>query len=198
MKTLGVTGGIGSGKTTVCGILESLGARVFYADEEARRLMSEDSSVRKAISAAFGEQSYDEDGNLDREHLAAQIFGSDTQVRRINTIVHPKVHREFERVGKEASSDGIPLLVEEAALIFESGADHHLDAVAVVDAPLAERLQRVEARDGVPEDEVRNRMRHQLPPEELRRRADFVIENDGSIEDLRLQTEALYYHLVKE
>ncbi len=197
MTTLGVTGGIGSGKTTVCRFFEELGARVFYADAEAKRLMQEDPGAREEIVAAFGAESYDADGRLDRAYLATRIFGDEANVTRINRIVHPRVFAAFQQAKEAAERDGIALLVHEAALIFEAGGDRHLDAVAVVDASVADRLRWVTERDGVSEAQVQARMAHQLPPEELRRRADYVLENTGSLAALRRQVERLYERLVK-
>ncbi len=196
MKTLGVTGGIGSGKTTVCRFFEDLGARVFYADVEAKRLMQEDPETRAEITAAFGPESYDAGGRLDRAYLAQEVFGDEEKVARISAIVHPRVFRAFAQAKQGAERDGVDLLVHEAALIFEAGGERHLDAVAVVDAPQAERVRRVVARDDAQPAQVRARMRHQLPPEELRRRADYVIENTGSMEDLRRQVEQIYRKVV--
>ena len=192
MKTLGVTGGIGSGKSTVCRILEALGARVFYADAEAKRLMQDDPGARAEIVAAFGPASYDAEGRLDRAYLAARVFGDAEQVARINAIVHPRVRRALQAAREQAAQEGAPLLVYEAALIFETGGDRHVDAVAVVDAPVEERIRRVAARDGVTAKQVRARMAHQLPPEVLRQRADYVIDNSGPPEALRRQVEAVY------
>lgn len=197
-KTLGVTGGIGSGKTTVCRFFEDLGARVFYADVEAKKLMEDDPDARAAIIAAFGEESYTADGRLDRAYLARQIFSDEEQVARINAIVHPRVFAAFRRARQQAERDGIHLLVHEAALIFESGGDKHLDAVAVVDAPQEKRINRVVARDGVTREQVRARMGHQLPAEELRRRADYIIENTGSLETLRARVEAVYHAVLEK
>lgn len=192
MNTIGITGGIGSGKSTVCRMLEDLGARVIYADAVAKRLMQEDPDVRAEIVAAFGPESYHADGTLNRPHLAAQVFAGEAQVARINGIVHPRVYADFERARARAESDGVPLLVKEAALIYESGGDRHLDAVVVVDAPRDERIRRVTERDGVTDEQVVARMGHQLPPEELRRRADHVIENHGDLAALREQVEAVF------
>ncbi|RMH58912.1 MAG: dephospho-CoA kinase [Bacteroidetes bacterium] len=193
--TLGVTGGIGSGKSTVCRMLEDLGARVFYADEEARRLMQEDAGARNAIVAAFGPESYDAQGRLNRAYLARQVFGHPDRLEVLNRIVHPRVFAAFERARAAAEQDGMDVLVHEAALIFESGADAHLDAVVVVEAPEDVRIRRVVERDGTTPGHVRARMAHQLPPEELRRRADYVIENTGSPDDLRRQVEALWHEI---
>lgn len=192
MKTLGVTGGIGSGKTTVCRMFEALGARVFYADLEAKRLMQEDPKARAEIVAAFGPESYDGQGRLDRAYLAQRVFSDAAALARLNAIVHPRVFDAFERTREAAEREDVPLLVHEAALIFEAGGDRHLDAVAVVDAPVEARIRRVMERDRVTPAQVRARMQHQLPPEELRRRADYLIHNSGSLEDLRRQVEHIF------
>jgi dephospho-CoA kinase len=193
MTTLGVTGGIGSGKTTVCGFLAEQGARVFYADLEAKRLMTEHEGLRADIVDAFGEESYSDDGSLNRKHLADVVFQSPERVEQINALVHPRVHEAFAAAADRAEEEGVEVLVHEAALIFESGGDEHLDAVAVVVAPDEDRIARVVERDDTTEDEVRARMSHQLPQEELRRRADYVIENDGTLDDLRRKSVNLYH-----
>jgi len=192
MTTLGVTGGIGSGKTTVCGFLSEQGAEVFYADLEARRLMTEHDGVRGDIVEAFGPESYAEDGSLNRAYLSDVVFGSPENVEQINAIVHPRVHEAFAQAAEQAEADGVELLVHEAALIYESGGDKHLDAVAVVLAPDADRIARVVERDETTEEAVRDRMGHQLSQDELRRRADYVIENDGTLDDLRQKSVELY------
>ncbi len=196
-KTLGVTGGIGSGKTTVCRFLEEQGAKVFYADVEAKRLMQEDLAMRAEVEAAFGTDSYTGDGALNRAYLAEQVFGDAEQLERLNAIVHPRVFASFEAAKERARGDDVPLLVHEAALLFEAGGDAHVDATAVVDAPEADRIARVVERDDATPEQVRARMSHQLSPEELRRRADYVIDNDGSLEELRRKTVVLYRTVVE-
>ena len=196
MRTLGVTGGIGSGKTTVCGFLEEQGARVFYADIEAKRLMREDPDVQAAIVDAFGEAAYDEEGALDRAYLADRVFGDAEQLDRLNAIVHPHVFEAFEAAKARAADAKVSLLVHEAALLFEAGGDEHVDVTAAVVAPDADRIDWVTARDDVTPDQVRARMQHQLPQDELRERADYVIENDGSLDDLRRKSVELYWTVV--
>ncbi|PSQ71995.1 MAG: dephospho-CoA kinase [Bacteroidetes bacterium QH_1_64_81] len=196
MRTLGVTGGIGSGKTTVCGFLEEQGARVFYADIEAKRLMREDPDVQAAIVDAFGEAAYDEEGALDRAYLADRVFGDAEQLDRLNAIVHPHVFEAFEAAKARAADAEVSLLVHEAALLFEAGGDEHVDATAAVVAPDADRIDWVTARDDVTPDQVRARIQHQLPQDELRERADYVIENDGSLDDLRRKSVELYWTVV--
>jgi dephospho-CoA kinase len=194
--TLGVTGGIGSGKTTVCGFLEEQGARVFYADIEAKRLMQENPDVRAAIVDAFGEGAYNEDGVLDRAYLADRVFEDAEQLERLNRIVHPRVFEAFEAATQRAADEGLPLLVHEAALLFEAGGDEHVDRTAAVVAPDADRIAWVVERDGATPEQVQARMQHQLPQNDLRTRADYVIENDGSLGDLRQKSVDLYWSVV--
>lgn len=196
-RTLGVTGGIGSGKTTVCRLFEELGARVFYADEEAKRLQVEDPEARREIVEAFGEESYLPSGELNRRYLAELVFGDARKLDTINRIVHPRVFRRFQGARKQAEADGVPLLVHEAALIYESGAQKHLGAVAVVHADEETRIQRVMERDDVPRETVLARMEKQLPAEELLERADFVIRNDGDVKELRGQVEKVYDAMIR-
>ncbi|MFB6249168.1 MAG: dephospho-CoA kinase [Salinibacter sp.] len=196
MQTLGVTGGIGSGKTTVCGFLEEKGARVFYADIEAKRLMQDDEAVRAEITEAFGAEAYTDDGTLDRAYLADQVFGDADRLERLNAIVHPRVFESFEAATERAAEEGIDLLVHEAALLFEAGGDAHVDVTAAVVAPEEARVARVAERDDVTPEQVRARMGHQFPQDELRRRADHVLENDGSLEALRQRSVELYWTVV--
>ncbi len=198
MTTLGVTGGIGSGKTTVCGFLEEQGARVFYADVEAKRLMQEDPSVRDAVAEEFGAAAYREDDTLNRAYLAEKVFGDPEQVERLNAIVHPRVFEAFEAAKERAADEGVSLLVHEAALLFEAGGDEHVDVTAAVVAPEADRIAWVTERDDVSPEQVRDRMQHQLSQDELRERADYVLENDGTLDDLRRKSVELYWAVMED
>ena len=192
MKRLGVTGGIGSGKTTACRMLEELGARVFYADDEAKRLLTDDASIRRRVIDVFGPESYLPDGSLNRRFLARMAFSDKALLDRLNALVHPRVLRRFEEAAQQAQREGTSLMVKEAALIFEAGAEHQLDTVAVVEAPLPVRIRRVCERDGVSHEDVTARMANQADPSILRERADIVLENDGDPEQLRRKVERLY------
>ena len=192
MKRLGVTGGIGSGKTTVCRMLEELGARVFYADDEAKRLLASDASIRRDVIDLFGPESYLPDGSPNRRFIARMAFADKALLDRLNAAVHPPVLRRFEDVAQQAQREGTSLMVKEAALIFEAGADRQLDIVAVVEASLEARIERVCERDGVSQEEVAARMAHQADASVLRERADIVLENDGDPEQLRRKVERLY------
>ena len=192
VTTLGVTGGIGSGKTTVCRLLEEHGARVFYADEVAKTIMHENKDARAQIRETFGSTSYNDAGELNRSYLAAQVFTDPDKLELLNAIVHPLVFEAFDKAKSKAQSENVSLLVHEAALLFEAGADEHVDHAVVVTAPDALRIQRVVERDDTTERAVRDRMQHQLPQEELIERADLVIKNDGSIETLESAVADLY------
>lgn len=184
MKTLGITGGIGSGKTTVCCFLESLGAEVFYADLEAKKIQVEDLEAKAEIQAVFGAAAYEPDGSLNRPFLAKKVFENKDLLQKLNQIVHPRVRARLLARKKESQTRGIPLLGYEAALIYETGGEQYVDAVLVVYAPQETRIARVKTRDQVSEAQVLARMQHQLSEEELRARADFTIENKGDLADL--------------
>ncbi|MEM1115587.1 MAG: dephospho-CoA kinase [Bacteroidota bacterium] len=192
MKTLGVTGGIGSGKSAFVTRLGAHdGVRAVLADEVAKRLMVEDPDVRQKLVARFGPEVYRPDGALDRQAVAARVFADEAELAALNAIVHPAVRRALLAEINRAEAEGVRLLVYEAALIFETGADRILDRVVVVDAPLETRIARVMARDGVPREAVLARMRHQLDPEAARARADIVVVNDGDLEALHAEADRI-------
>jgi dephospho-CoA kinase len=177
MFRMGLTGGIGSGKTMVCSILEKLGAAVYYADAEARRLMDRDAGLRAGIVEMFGERAYGKNG-LNRSYVAGSVFGNDDQLSRLNSLVHPAVREDFIRW--ERLHQGSHYVVEEAAILFESGASGLMDLSVLVYAPEELRIRRVIERDGSDRDEVIKRMGHQMSEEEKMKMADHIIYNDGS------------------
>jgi dephospho-CoA kinase len=155
--------------------------------------MQEEASVREAIVEEFGADAYREDETLNRAFLAEQVFGDADRLDRLNAIVHPRVFEAFESAKERAVEEDVDLLVHEAALLFEAGGDAHVDVTAAVVAPDEDRIARVAERDDVTPEQVRDRMGHQLPQDELRRRADYVIENDGSLSALRQKSVDLYW-----
>lgn len=197
-KIFGVTGGIGSGKSTVCEILESFGARVFRADDVGKQVMTDDYHVRQEISEAFGVDSYSLGGELNTEYLARVVFADPEQVQAIEAIVHPRVLGLFGEAKSMARRDGIPSLVLESALMFQSGACELVDLVIVVDTPDRARIARVVERDGVVEADVRARMAHQLSRYEMRKGADHIIENSGSLHELRDTVADLYRRIIAD
>ncbi|HMN88777.1 MAG TPA: dephospho-CoA kinase [Saprospiraceae bacterium] len=175
---VGITGGIGSGKSVVCKIFEVLGIPIYYADERAKWLMVNDLNLMNAIRASFGNSTYDANGQLNRSYLADKVFHDEQQLQRLNALVHPAVARDSE--SWNALQVGIPYTLREAALIYEAGIDKQLDKVIVVTAPLEVRIQRVMMRDRAPREAVEARISKQMPASEKVQRADFVIYNDGT------------------
>jgi dephospho-CoA kinase len=179
---VGVTGGIGGGKTAVCDLFEQLGRTVISADKIARDLTERDESIRGRIRAAFGEGVYDANGILDRAALATLVFADARRRKVLNAIVHPAVFRTIdERLKSLSERQRHPYVLIEAALIYETGMDKQLDYVIVVDAGRTKRIQRVIRRDRVPREQVMKRMEAQMPVELKRARADFVIENNSEL-----------------
>jgi dephospho-CoA kinase len=183
-RVVAVSGGIGSGKTTVCGIMADLGATLFNADSVAKYLMEHDDALRTAITAAFGDEAYQPDGSLDRAFLAGRVFSSETNRQKINAIVHPHVAAAFRDAVRRARDAGTPLLVHESALITEVNHRDDFDAIIIVESPEEVRLHRVSARDNTPPDKIAARAALQPTAAAYRAVADYIIVNDGSLDDL--------------
>lgn len=174
MLKIGLTGGIGSGKTTVARIFETLGVPVYNADAEAKKLMNTDEVLKSAILKNFGTGTY-KNGTLDRKYLATIVFNDDTKLELLNSLVHPVTIRDAADWIKRQNT---PYIIKEAALLFETGAMDMLDKVIGVFAPQELRIKRVMERDGVSREEVLKRMKLQLDDEIKMKRCDFVITND--------------------
>lgn len=174
MLKIGITGGIGSGKTTVCRVFETLGIPVFYADLAAKHLMQHDPELKKALQHALGENIY-ENGILKRSYLAQLLFSNPTHLETVNSLVHPAVIRYGHQWMQQQKS---PYAIKEAALFFESGSYAEMDYMITVAAPEALRIQRVIDRDNISVEEVQKRIAKQLPEKEKITRSDFVIQND--------------------
>lgn len=171
---VGITGGIGSGKSTVCKTLEMLGFPVYFADIEARKITENNPEVIAAISGLFGTDIY-VSGNLNRKRVASMVFNDKLLLEQLNSIVHPAVANHFDMwVAKSESS----IVFKEAAILFESGAYKQLNKNVVVIAPETVRINRVINRDAVTFDDVKKRMANQFPQEKLIAMADYVIDND--------------------
>lgn len=182
---VGVTGGIGSGKSIVCAAFEQLGRTVISADALAREIMDSEDSVKKKVQQLFGPASYTPEGKLDRKFVAARAFSGASARKKLDAIVHPAVFREIDRrVSSLSPEQRQPYIIIEAALIFESGLDKQLDYVIVVHAEEETRIRRVIERDICTREEVLRRMAAQLPPDEKVKRADFVIRNESNSSQL--------------
>jgi len=172
---IGITGGIGSGKTTVARIFEVLGIPVYYADDAAKRIMNEDEFLKKEIIKNFGELSY-VDGKLNREYLASIVFNDKKKLAILNALVHPATIRNSAQWMKCQTT---PYAIREAALIFESGGQDQLDYVIGVSAPLELRIERAMHRDKLTRQQVLDRMDRQINETIKMRLCDFVIVNDA-------------------
>lgn len=177
MYHLGITGGIGSGKTTVCKIFETLGIPIYYADERAKYLMSHDPELIAGITELFGKEAYLEPHVLNRTQIAKIAFNDKEKLNQLNALVHPAVGRDG--LAWQTAQQNVPYTLKEAALLYESGSYRSLDKIIVVTAPLELRIQRVMARDEAKRAEVEARIAKQMPEEEKVKLADFVIYNDG-------------------
>ncbi len=173
---VGLTGGIGSGKTLVCSVLEKLGVAVYFADSEARRLMNSDPGLVLQISGLFGNKAYEE-GSLNREFIAHRVFTDKELLTRLNELVHPAVRKDFSRWASEQKPSFY--VVEEAAILFESGSDRNMDFTVGVFAEKELRVRRAMQRDGSTREQVLNRMNSQMSDEEKMEKVDILINNDG-------------------
>lgn len=178
MLKIGITGGIGSGKTTVCKVFELLGVPVFYADTVAKEIMTSDVALVKDIKSTFGTASYLSDKSLDRKFLANIVFNNPEQLKKLNALVHPAVFRAFDRWIESLPAE-THYVLKEAALLFESGSYKMCDKTLMVIAPESLRIERVMIRDGVTAEQVLQRMDQQWSEEEKTRLSDFKMFNSS-------------------
>ena len=189
---IGVTGGIGSGKSEVCRIFEQLGIPVLSADTIAKEISNYDPRAKQLLVGLLGSQTYTADGALDRTYVASKVFTNKAIQKKVNAIIHPRVEEEVERRFSEMEKKGARMGIVEAALIYEAGLDRVLDAVVVVDASRETRVDRVVKRDGTTASDVEKRMNAQLHPKTKLKNADYVIHNDGTVNGLEQKVRFLY------
>ena len=175
MLKIGITGSIGSGKTTVCQIFETLGIPVYYADNRGKYLLQNNENVKAQVLAAFGEGIQGSGHSIDRNLLAQIVFDNPAKLATLEKIVHPAVYEDFNNWSVSKKS---PYIIKEAALLFEAGSYKELDKIITVAAPFETRLQRVLKRSHISEEQVRARESRQWPEEQKIEMADFVIYND--------------------
>jgi dephospho-CoA kinase len=195
MLKVGITGGIGSGKTTVCKIFEVLGIPVFYADAVAKQIMVTDLLLMEGIVAAFGKESYTSDGRLNNKHIANIVFENKNALDQLNQLVHPAVFRAFD-TWEQNMTAAVPYTLKEAALLFESGSYQMCDVNILVTAPLKTKLDRVMQRDQVTEAQVLARMDKQFTDEQKINLADHLINNTED-QSLILQVLKLHQQFLK-
>jgi len=176
---IGLTGGIGSGKSRVGRILEALHFPVYYADWRARTLMTENDNIVAGVKELFGEQAYHPDGSVNRAWIGQQVFADAEKLHALNAVVHPETGRDFLRWDQTQRARGVQLTFKEAAILYESGAVQGVDRVWSVYAPKQTRLIRAQQRDGAEAEAILSRMARQWPELQKLCRADFVIYNDG-------------------
>ncbi len=177
MIKVGITGGIGSGKSLVASMLNMLGAPVYHSDTRAKWLMAHNPEVRQSLITLFGDEAFDTSGNIDRQYIASRVFGNTIELEALNKIVHPAVGRDYTQW--LSKHNDVPYTLKEAALIFEAGIHKDLDFVVTVTAPEDVRIQRVVKRDGVSVDQVEARIRAQWSDAKRIPMSDFVLVNDG-------------------
>ncbi len=177
MKLLkvGVTGGIGSGKSTVCRVFEALGVPVYYADSRARELSEQHPDIVTGYKSLLGKGAYTEEGKLNRPFVASQIFSDKGLLEKVNQLVHPVVQKDFLHWAQHFETQ---MVIEEAAILLESGGHHHLDFIILVTAPEQVRIQRVVSRDGGTPQMVKDRMDGQWTDMQRMPLADFIIHNN--------------------
>jgi dephospho-CoA kinase len=178
MLSIGITGGIGSGKSTVCKVFRTLGIPVFQADLVARRLQDEDPEIRISLTALFGTEIYTEKGTLNRKKLAGIIFSDHQSLETVNKLIHPAVNKEFNNWKEKMVH--FPYVLYEAAIIFETGRAVSFDYTILVIADEKERMERVMKRDHLPAEAILMRMKNQMNDSEKILLADFIIENNDN------------------
>lgn len=193
MKIVGLTGGIGSGKSTVARMFAELGIPTYNADDEAKGLMLRSKVIRRKLIKLFGERAYVNNA-LNRPYLAEKIFNDKTLLEKMNAIVHPKVGSHFRRwVGKKKSA----YVIKEAAILFESGSYKDCDLIITVHAPLEERVKRVISRDNTTQDRVEAILKNQWDDSKRKANSDFLIENID-LDKTREQVERIHKKILEK
>jgi dephospho-CoA kinase len=175
MLKIGITGGIGTGKSTICEIFALLGIPVYNADKAAKRLMATNEGLKKQLIATFGTAAFTNTGDLDTTYIANKVFTDEKALKHLNALVHPAVLADFDQW---CSQQQAPYVLKEAALLIESGSYKQCDFTILVESPLALRIQRLLSRDNSSEAQIRARIANQLPEEEKAKVANYLLLND--------------------
>lgn len=196
-KVVGLTGGMGSGKSTVSQIMAEHGAVIIDADKVGHEAYQTNTKTWQDVVAAFGKQVVAQDGSIDRKKLGAIVFGNPEQLERLNHIVHPRMFEMMKERIEQYRQQGIKVVVLDAAILFEANWTPLVDMVWVVIASEPVVVARAVARTGLPEEQIRARLHSQMSNEERIKRADNVIRNDGTIDELRVQVIDLWKQLTR-
>lgn len=174
---IGITGGMGAGKSTVCRVFSQIGVSIYDADYRAKWLMNEDKDLKQSIKDSFGWDSYTRNEDLNRDYLAKVVFNNEKKLKVLNSIVHPAVMKDYELWSKEHQNE--PYSLKEAALLFESNSYKNLHKIIVINSPIETRIERVIKRDHVKREDVLKRIENQSTDRQRMKRADWIIYNDG-------------------
>ena len=195
---VGVTGIIGSGKTTVSRLFGKLGAAIFDADVAARK-STEDVEIISRIGETFGNQIFDSNGILDRKKLANIVFSSESKLRQLNSIVHPHVRKQmwnFVEVQQELAE--VALIIIDSPLIYETDRYTHLNFIVVVSSDIEACIQRVQQRNGLSREEIQDRLSRQIPLEKKIKRADFNIDNNNQVKSLNKHVQSVFTNIMRK
>ncbi len=195
MKRIGLTGSIGAGKSTVSARLKELGAFVIDADAVSHELTEKGSYLLLRLRDAFGEEILSSDGSLNRRRLSSIVFSDDRARKKMESIIHPAVFKRMQEI--EDANENENIVIYDVPLLFETGMNEDMDELWVVDAPREERIRRLEKRSKMTRAEAESRIRAQMKDEEKRNRADVLIENDGSREELIRKVDSLWQSIEK-
>ena len=197
MLRVGLTGGIGSGKSTASNFFELFGSFVINADEEAKKILSSNETVQHELISEFGTDIIDVSGEINKAKLARVAFQDEDHQQRLNSVIHPYIYNSIDDHFNDVLKDGkFDIFIVDGALIFESGYDVHMDYIVVVTALLKNRMERALARQTLSREDILKRIELQWPEEEKVNQADFVIHNDGSEEDLKKNVKSLIEKLI--
>ena len=197
MKVIGLTGGIATGKSTVASLLRELGAKVIDADDLAREIVQPGQEAWKETVDAFGSEILRQDKTIDRETLRKKIFQDEAARKKLESITHPRIRALAQARIQQLATEEADLIVYEAPLLFENQVHLWLRPVILVACDLEIQKRRLRERDGLDEEEIQRHLQAQMPLQEKRKLADFIIENNGDIEDLRRQVRQVWQKITK-
>lgn len=197
MKKIGLTGNIGTGKTTVAWMFEEQGAKLLNADAIAHETIEPQTSVWKLLFDRYGKKIMMHEGVVNRKALANIIFGDDTERKFVESIIHPKVHEELTKRIADLKRNGTGLIIVEVPLLFETRWDKEMDSIIVVSCDLELQIRRCMEKFGLTRDEVLMRIKAQRPIEEKIAKADFVIDNSGTMDETELQVRRVFGSIMK-